>query len=377
LAQKTNQQTIIKIYMKKLSVNIVIYNGAKFVPYLMASLKRQTFKDFEIIYVDNCSTDGTLELMEKELKDSGIEYKIIKSDANYGFAAGHNTAYRETTAPFFLLQNVDMYLMPDVLEKAVKFLEDYKDAVSVAPRLMRWDFEKVFNTYKNGSDLVSSAKEGFTSQVDAIGIRLFKNRRAVEWLTREVWAKDSENEFVRDLYDKQVCEVFGVSGALPVYRKSATEKVLLPGNNLFDPTYHSYKEDLDLAYRLRNAGYTSYVLLDTVAYHDRTGAGPKEMGDWAALKNKKKQSAFVKFHSYKNHLRTLYKNEYWQNFFLDLPFIFWYEFKKFFYLLLTDPKIIFKGWWEIIKERKYTRGARKTIISSRRLYWRGIRRWFL
>jgi len=363
--------------MKKLSVNIVIYNGAKYVPFLMVSLKRQTFKDFEIIYVDNLSTDGTYELMEKELKDSGLEYRIIKNDANYGFAVGHNQAYKETTAPFFLLQNVDMYLMPDALEKSVKFLEDYKEAVAVSPRLMRWDFEKVINVYKNGSDLVSAAKEGFTSQVDAIGIRLFKNRRAVEWLTREEWAKDSENSFVRDLYDKQVCEVFGVSGALSMYRKSATDKVLLPGNNLFDPTYHSYKEDLDLAYRLRNAGYTSYVLLDTTAYHDRFGAGPKEMGDFAALKNKRKQSAFVRYHSYKNHLRTLYKNEYWQNFLLDFPFIFWYEFKKFCYLLITDPKIIFKGWFEIIKDRKYMREARNMIIASRRLYWRGIRRWFL
>lgn len=273
--------------MKKLSINIVVYNGVKFIPHLILSLKRQTFKDFEIIFVDNFSTDGTLELMEKELKGSDIEYKIIKNDANYGFAAGHNIAYKETQAQYFLLQNIDMYLMPDVLEKLVNFLDNYKDAVSASPRLMRWDFEKVINDQKNGSDLINSAKAGFTSQVDAIGIRLFKNRRAVEWLTREEWTKDSENKFICDLYDKQVCEVFGVSGALPIYRKSATDKVLLPGDNLFDPTYHSYKEDLDLAYRFRNAGYTSYVLLDTVAYHDRTGAGPKEMGDWAALVNKK------------------------------------------------------------------------------------------
>lgn len=363
--------------MKKLSVNIVIYNGIKYISYLMTSLKQQTFKDFEIIFVDNKSTDGTLELMEKELKESGIEYRIIKNDANYGFAVGHNQAYLETTAPYFLLQNVDMYLMPDALEKIVKFLDDYKEAVAVSPRLMRWDFEKVLNASKNNTDLVSVSKEGFTSQVDAIGIRLFKNRRAVEWLTREEWKKDSENVFIRDLYGKQVCEVFGVSGALPTYRKSATDKVLLPGNNLFDPTYHSYKEDLDLAYRLRNAGHTSYVLLETVAYHDRTGAGPKELGDFAALKNKKLQSEFVRYHSYKNHLRTLYKNEYWQNLMIDLPFIFWYEFKKFCYLLITDPKVVFKGWFEIIKEIKYTREARKAVIASRRLYWRGIRRWFL
>ncbi|KKQ39061.1 MAG: Glycosyl transferase family 2 [Candidatus Magasanikbacteria bacterium GW2011_GWA2_37_8] len=229
---------------------------------------------------------------------------------------------------------------------------------------------------QNGLEIIAAANEGFTSQIDAVGMKLYRNRRAVEWLTRQEWAKDSENKEVREIYGKPVREVFGVSGAFPMYRKNLLDKVLLPGNNLFDPTYHSYKEDLDLAYRLRNAGYVSYVLLDAVAYHDRTGAGPKEMGDWAALKNKKKQSYFVQYHSYKNHLRTLYKNEYWQNILMDFFPIVWYELKKLGYLLLINPSIIFKGWVEIIKDRSYTRSARVKILASRKMYWKGIRRWF-
>jgi GT2 family glycosyltransferase len=225
---------------------------------------------------------------------------------------------------------------------------------------MRWDFE---------------AKQ-FTSDIDAIGIRLLRNRRAVEWLTRERWAKDSLSKDVCEMYDKKTIEVFGVSGAFPMYRKSALDKLLLPGGNIFDPTYHSYKEDLDLAYRLRNAGYTSYVLLDAVAYHDRTAAGPKTLGDVAAAKNKRLQSKYVRFHSYKNHLRTLYKNEYWQNFLLDSPFILWFELKKFVYYLLTSPLILFKSWWEIFIDFKYMREAKKAIHASRKMYWKGLRRWF-
>ena len=159
-------------------------------------------------------------------------------------------------------------------------------------------------------------------------------------------------------------------------RKSMIDPLLLAGENLFDPTYHSYKEDLDLAYRMRIAGHTSYVLLDTVAYHDRTGAGPKSLRDSAAIKNKSKQSYFVRYHSYKNHLRTLYKNEYWQNFVLDFPFIFWYELKKFGFLLLTQPKIIILGLKELFQHQKYTRAARKQIKATRKMYWKGLRRWF-
>ncbi len=327
--------------------------------------------------IDNASTDRTVELLEEELKNSGITYRLLRNSQNVGFSVGHNQAFAEIKTPYFLLQNVDMYLMPDVLAKMADFMDSHPDAAAVAPRLMRWDFERTRLALGAGSDIRSAANAGITSQIDAIGVRLFRNRRAVEWLTRQLWAKDSESAGVREIYNKPVCEVFGVSGAFPFYRKSVIDKVLLPGDNLFDPTYHSYKEDLDLAYRLRNAGFVSYVLLDTVAYHDRTGAGPKEMGDYAALKNKTQQSYFVRYHSYKNHLRTLYKNEYWENIIRDWPFIFWYELKKFFYLLFTDPKVVVLGWQDIIRNWKYTKSARRSVVESRRLHWRGVRRWFL
>ncbi len=363
--------------MHKLSVNLVVHNGARYIPYLLASLRNQTFKDFELIIVDNASTDNTSDLIKSALEGSGIEARFLWNNENLGFASGHNQAYRETHTPYFVLLNVDTYLMPDVLEKSVFFLDAHENTAAVAPRLMRWDFERSNAGSQDGADITLAIQNGLTSQIDAVGIRLFRNRRAVEWLTRQEWAKDSSSLDVQKIFDKTALEVFGVSGAFSVYRKSVIDAVLLPGGNIFDPTYHSYKEDLDLAYRLRNAGYVSYVILDTAVYHDRTGAGPKKMSDWSALKNKAGQSFFVRYHSYKNHLRTLYKNECWQNFLIDFPFIFWYEMKKFFYLLFSDPKVVFKGLAEIVKSRKYTREARKSIIKSRRLYWKGLRRWWL
>lgn len=349
--------------MSKLTINLVVNNGERYIPFLLSSLKAQTFKDWEMIIVDNGSTDRTIELIDAELRNSGIIYRVIHNSNNVGFAVGHNQASAEVKTPYFLIQNVDIFLASDVLEKTVAFLDIHADAAVAAPRLMRWDFAK--------------GKDGFTNQIDALGVRLFRNRRAVEWLTRQEWSPTSASQEVREIFNKKTLEVFGVSGALALFRKSLVDKVLLPGNNLFDPTYHSYKEDLDLAYRLRNAGYVSYVLLDIVAYHDRTGAGPKEMGDLAALSNKKYQSYFVRYHSYKNHLRTLYKNEYWENIVRDWPFIFWYEFKKFIYFLFTDPRIIFDGGRDIIHNRKYTAAARRAIVAGRRLHWQGIRRWFL
>lgn len=362
--------------MPKLSVNLVIKDGAKYLPYLLYSLKQQTYKDFEMIVVDNASTDDTMGIIRRELVTSGIPFREIINQENLGFAAGHNQAFKETTAPYFVLLNADMFLLPDTLEKVVSFLDSHPDTSSVAPRLMRWDYSKTAAATAGGADVLTAAAVGFTDQVDAIGIKLFRNRRAVELLTREIWGAGADNSVVKDLMNKSVTEAFGVSGAFAAYRRANIASVLLPGDNLFDPTYHSYKEDLDLAYRLRNAGHSAYIILDAVVYHDRTGAGPKEMGDVAAILNRRRQSSFVRFHSYKNHLRTLYKNEYWQNVLLDLPFIFWYEFKKFIFILFTDPKVIFLGWSDIMKHVSYTRAARRAIVGSRKLYWKGIRRWF-
>lgn len=363
--------------MSKLSINVIVYSQkeTKYIPFLFDSLAKQTFQDWEMIIVDNASDGDVLFVAETEIKKLGKPYRILRQSANIGFAAGHNAAYKETKTPFVLLLNPDMYLLPDVLEKMVKFLEDHPQTATVSARLMRWDFERV-SAMTGGETLLKQAEAGFTSDIDAIGIRLFRNRRAVEWLTLERWAKDSDNPEIRKMYEKKILEVFGVSGAFPMYRKTLIDTVLLPDEHLFDPTYHSYKEDLDLAYRLRNAGFTSYILLNAVAYHDRTGAGPKKMNDWAAIKNKKVQSAFVRYHSYKNHLRTLYKNEYWQNVLLDLPFIAWYELKKGIFLLLIDPKVVLRGWKEILQHVSYTKKAHRTIVKGRKMYWKGIRRWF-
>jgi GT2 family glycosyltransferase len=364
--------------MNKLTISLLIYSSkeAEYVPLLFDSLKKQTFQDWELLIIDNASDGDILSLVEEHTKQIGRPYRIIKNNANLGFAAGHNVAFKEVRTEYFLLQNPDMYLLPDVLENMVTFLDEQKNAAAVAPRLMRWDFEKVKFELEHGREMEDAAKVGFTTSIDAVGVRLFRNRRAVEWLTQYMWSKDSESEDVRRLYEKSFTEVFGVSGAFPMFRKNVLDKVLLPGGNLFDPTYHSYKEDLDLAYRMRNAGYTSYVILKSAAYHDRTGAGPKKHSDFAAIKNKKNQTKFIRFHSYKNHLRTLYKNEYWQNVLLDLPYIFWYEAKKFGFILLTDPVTVLKGWFEIFKHFGYMRRARKAILESRKMYWKGLRRWF-
>jgi len=376
----------------KLSVHLVSWNGNKYVPYLFDSLRNQTYKNWMFLIVDNNSRDGMVEVMKKELENFPVEYKLIRNKENLGFAPGHNQAFRETDSEYFLLLNQDMYLETDCLEKMVKFLDTHPEAAAVSPRLMKWNFNVIpakagIQSQRNGDldsrlrgndKLIEGLKVSFTNKIDALGLKVFRNRRVVEWMTQAEWPlHDVGNADPRSLQQNNgIFEVFGVSGAFPMYRHIAINDVLLSGGQMLDESYHSYKEDVDLAYRLASRGFKAYVLLDTVAYHDRAGAGPKEMGDAAAAKNKKKQSEWVRYHSYKNHLMTLYKNEYWQNLILDFPWILWYEIRKFVYFVLFDRKAL-KGLGEVWRTRKDLKIKRLKIKNLRFVSWRSMRRWWI
>jgi GT2 family glycosyltransferase len=353
-------------HLMKLSVHLLTWNGAKYLPYLFDSLRKQTFKDWQLVILDNASTDSTIEDLRLKIKDFPVEVKLIENKENVGFAKGHNqlsSDFRFQISDFVLLLNQDMYLAPDCLEKLVEFMDNNKEAAVVSPRLMKWDFNKI-------QDTRNKMQDSFTNKIDSLGLRVFRNRRVVEKYAGKDWKIIKPKMELSFRNEGEAKEVFGVSGALPMLRRSVIDEV-----GLFDESFVTYKEDVDLAFRLRSAGYKAYVLLDAVAYHDRTAVGLEKMSDKVAAENKKKQSDLVRYNSYRNHLIILYKNEYWQNFILDFLWIKWYEVKKFCYFLLFDRKVL-GGLKEIWVMRKEIRNRKQEIRNKRRVGWREMRKWW-
>lgn len=347
--------------MKKISVHLVSWNGAKYIPHLFESLRKQTFTDWQLIILDNNSSDGTVERIERELVNFPFEHRLVKLKENVGFAGGHNKLYAGTNTPYILPLNQDMYLTPDVLEKLAAYMDTHPDAAAISPRLMRWDFQDIEK---------AGLEKSLSSVVDSFGLEIWRNRRVIEKEAQAEWV-----DVKKRIGNVEAVEVFGVSGAFPLLRRSALEKVALPDGTFFDASYHVYKEDVDLAYRLRLAGYRAYIIPEAVAYHDRSAARPKQLDDVTASKNKKAQSEWVKYHSYKNQIMTIYKNEIWQNFILDLPWILWYELKKFAWYALFDRKIL-KGIGEIWKMRYDLYKKRQTIHAKCAVDWKYIRSWY-
>lgn len=362
--------------MKKLIVQLVTWNGAKYIPFLFDSLARQTYVDWELVVLDNASSDATVESIHKAIKEfriqnseSDIDIRFVQSKENLGFAGGHNKLFQEyTDSEYVLLLNQDMYLQPHCLERMAAYLDDQEAVAAVSPRLMRWDFSAMVSPSTGGVDS-TKIHDSFTDYVDALGLKVFRNRRVIEQHTGKKWSELSST------FESGALSVFGVSGAFPMLRRSALEYVAYPDGTFLDNDYHSYKEDVDLAFRLTSAGYKASVLVDTLAYHDRSGAGPEDMADTAAASNKKEQSSWVKYHSYKNHLMTLYKNEYWQNWMLDAVFVKWYECKKFVWFLLFDRAVL-KGLREVWILRKIMKQKRKYVRGKRRATWKEVRQWW-
>ncbi|MFH1292463.1 MAG: glycosyltransferase family 2 protein [bacterium] len=348
----------------KLSINLATWNGAKYLPFLFASLKKQTFKNWTVLVLDNNSQDDTVDVLKKKLNKLGVQYRLIEKKENIGFATAHNELYESGgVADCHLVLNQDTYLTEDCLQNMVNFLDKNERVGAVSPRLMKWNFPDL-----NGD------------KIDSLGLKIFKNRRVVDKYAGRDWHAEQSKLKMSDrtikITDTQTAfEVFGVPATVAMYKNSILREVNLGGKTIFDKDYHSYKEDIDLSFKLRQAGFKSYILMDTVAYHDRSGAGSKNLSDRGAIINKKSQPEMIRYFSYKNHLATLYKNEYWQNFVLDIPWIFWYEFKKFVYFLLFDRKIL-KGLKDLFESRKELNKKRMSNIAGRKVDWKEMRRWW-
>jgi GT2 family glycosyltransferase len=81
---------------------------------------------------------------------------------------------------------------------------------------------------------------------------------------------------------------------------SSLASIAFQNGEIFDSLYHSYKEDVDLAYRLGSAGFYARVATNAIAYHDRSSGALSNASDMASAKNKRLQLEYIRYHSYKN-----------------------------------------------------------------------------
>lgn len=334
----------------KVSVNILGYNCEKYIKNCLESVFSQTYKNIEITYIDNHSKDSSLSIVKSLSKDSII--KIIRNKKNTGYAKGNNIGINNSSGEYILILNPDILLDNNFVQQSVSFLNNNKKSGAVTGKLLKFKFNN--NVVKK------------TNIIDSIGFEIFKNHRVIEMGGEEIDVSQ---------FDKQK-EVFGVSGAAPIIRRKALEEIKFEGKYL-DEDFFAYKEDIDLSFRLRHAGWQCFYIPNALAWHDRWERGSgKENKAFGVIKKRGRKSDFVNYLSYRNHLLLLLKNEWLENFILYFPWLFFYEFKKFVYTLLFEPKNL-KAWAYLFKNLSLTRQKRYVTLSKSKFKPSEVRSWLI
>ena len=105
----------------KVTVITPSYNSAKYISETVRSVQNQTYDDWEMIIVDDCSQDNTCEIIESFIeKDNRI--RLIKQETNQGAGAARTLAMRNSTGKYIAYLDADDIWLPDKLEKQIKFM---------------------------------------------------------------------------------------------------------------------------------------------------------------------------------------------------------------------------------------------------------------
>jgi len=296
------------------------------------------------IVVDNGSNDGTVRMVRKRFPD----VHIIELERNTGYAHANNVGIRSTNAAYVLVVNPDTYTSRGCLRALVQSLDADERVGSVGPKLLRTEeTERI----PHGEQVI-----------DSTGIRMRRRRSAED---RGAGETDSGQ------YDAER-SVFGISGAFVLYRRSALERGIIGDGFFFDELHESYKEDVDLAWRLRSSGWSSRYVPEAVAWHRRTVRSHTMR---RVTSERGKRTKNVRYLSYRNHLLTIAKNESMRHILWYLPEIMWYEVRKSLFLLFREPMVLL-AFMEFIVLTPTILRRRRDISISRRVPAKELNVWF-
>ena len=284
----------------RVSIIILNWNGWKDTIECLESIYQIKYSNYNIIVVDNHSTDGSIkkikeyckgkikikslhvkynplnkpikifEYAEEEIKTlnrTGIPYPhkkiiLIKNNKNRGFAGGNNIGIRfalSTNASYILLLNNDTVVDPNFLTELIKVAKSCKNVGSIQSLLLKPD----------------------GNFIDSLGQEIHI------WSAMDTGINSLYNPLTKDK------EIFGACAAAAIYPLE-----VLKNSGLFDEDFFVIFEDVDLSWRIRLNGFKSILAVNSVVYHKRG------ISDGI---NQEEVSLLMRYHYHKNLLITMLK----------------------------------------------------------------------
>jgi GT2 family glycosyltransferase len=214
------------------SVIIPNWNGAQHLPTCLASLRRQTLRDFEVIVADNASQDDSVAMLERDY----TEVRLIRLDHNTGFAGACNAGLRGGRGEYLVLLNNDTEVDPDWLRELAAAFDRHPAAGMIASKMLLFDRRHIFHTA--GDIYKVNGTPG----------------------NRGVWQAD-EGQFAEG-------PVFSANGGSAACRRAMLDQI-----GLLDEDFFFSCEDVDLAWRAQLAGWQVIYAPRAVVYHKLSATG--------------------------------------------------------------------------------------------------------
>ena len=258
--------------MAKVAVVILNYNGEKYLREFLPGVIQHS-PEAEIVVADNCSSDGSLQLIKSQFSS----VTLLELTENHGYAGGYNEALKQVDAQYYLLLNSDVEVTAHWLNPLISYLDSNPEFAAVQPKILDHKKREYFE--------YAGASGGY---LDCFGYPYCRGR------VFDTLEKDTGQ------YDN-IAEVFWCSGACFLVRSKAFHEV-----GGFDASFFAHMEEIDLCWRLYNSGHKSACNPKSVIYH--VGGG--------TLNKTSPKKTYLNF---RNNLIMLAKNEPASKLFYLLP----------------------------------------------------------
>ena len=284
--------------MKAISIILVTFNSSTHIESCLDSIFNQSFKDYEVIVIDNASTDETKSLLKAKYRD----VTLLENSENFGPCHARNQGITKASGKFILCLDHDVKLLNNFLENMRKAIESQDTIGAAGAKILMVNAKTIYSTGIYPSYLWRFYDIG-SGREDGPGFR--------------------EKKYV-----------FGVSAAAAIYRREALEAIKQNGE-YFDEDFFYFFEDVDLSWRIQKKGWRILYYPDAVCFHK---AGRS--------RNKDKISQYFCF---RNRYLLLAKNESMLGIF-RFPVIFLtYDLWRNLYMLIVNPKYFLKAAFEVMK----------------------------
>lgn len=324
--------------MKLVSVNILNFNDGNYLRQCLDAVLSQTYPRLEVTVVDNASEDGSADLLRREYAD---RVRLILNPGNLGYAAAHNLAIDRCQGEYLMPLNVDLFMTPNFVEEKVAAMGLSREIGMVEGKLLQ---------------RVEGAEELPGERIlDSTGIFLTRSRRSFD---RGHGQRDQGQ------YDA-VEYIFGAGGAAPLYRREMLEDVSVDGE-YFDPSFFSYREEVDLAWRAQWLGWKCLYTPRAVAYHVRRYRPT----------TRRAVPRYLRRLQFRNRYLMIAKNDLPGHLLRHSLPILWFEARAWAYALAVEPHL-FKAGLQALGLFPAILRKRRAIRQRRRVSDHYMQEWFV